>query len=372
MNRTFTYKLTTISPVHTGNGIELNKFFDYVFDKGSQRIIIPDRQEILEHIRNESKLIDDLCSLSNNYTLNDFFNRHRFLNQLKRSRIYSYSRLCRGIREQYRDGNGTVMIPGSGLKGSFRTALIRNIFYNLNELDRNQLLVKALKSRNPGDQLERELFGDPTKQIFKALIVSDVSFRQNDLVLSEVQVANKYQNGSIKEKMVNLRGGASFPMSSVVESIKPGVKSELVIKWNDFLIQNGKLKRSGSIPMDAESFHEIVNQASLALARYDLKYYEEDESNRDYNHIRSLLRELINDIESASENEMILRIGWGSGWGGLTGNLLEKDTWLDEFRRNHRMSKYPPGKAPFPKTRKVAVQRRDKSDIMGWVRLERI
>ncbi|MDK2976599.1 MAG: CRISPR-associated protein Csm5 [Candidatus Marinimicrobia bacterium] len=372
MNRTFTYKLTTISPVHTGNGIELNGIFDYVFDRNSRRIIIPDRHEILEHIRNDPKLIDDLCSLSNHYTLNDFFNRHRFLNQLKCSRVYSYHRLCRGIREQYRDGNGTVMIPGSGIKGSFRTSMIRNIFYNLNMAEQNNFLQTVLHERMPGEKLEEKLFGKPYEQLFKALIVTDVSFRQNQLALEEVQIANKVRNGSIREKMVNLKNGPSFPMSTVVEAIKPNSVSEMVMKWNDYFLQKGELKRVNDFPDDIESFHKIINKASLALAQYDLDYYEEDDSNRDYDHIRSLYRGLIQDIKNASGNEMILRVGWGSGWGSLTGHLLENNNWLDEFRRSQRMSKYQPGAAPFPKTRKITSRNRQKENFLGWIRLERI
>ncbi len=370
MNRTFVYKLTTISPVHTGNGIELNEFVDYIFDKNARCIIIPDRHEILEHISSNRKAIDDLCSLSNHYTLNDFFNNYRFLNQLKRSRVYSYYRLCRSIREQYRDGNGTVMIPGSGIKGSFRTSMIRNIFYSLDLNEQNALLKSVLRERNPGDHLERNMFGTPYEQIFKSLIVSDVSFKQNHMSLEEVQIANKGRNGDIFDKMVNLKNGHSFPMSSIVEVIKPNSVSELIVKWNDYFIQNGGLKRANEFPADVESFHKIVNKASLALAQYDLDYYEEDDSKQDYDHIRSLYRGLTQDIKNASDDEMILRVGWGSGWGGLTGNLLENGNWLDKFRQNQKMSKYSPETAPFPKTRKVTSRNKKKEDFLGWIRLE--
>jgi CRISPR/Cas system CSM-associated protein Csm5 (group 7 of RAMP superfamily) len=67
---------------------------------------------------------------------------------------------------------------------------------------------------------------------------------------------------------------------------------------------------------------------------------------------------------------MILRVGWGSGWGGLTGNLLENGNWLDKFRQNQKMSKYSPETAPFPKTRKVTSRNKKKEDFLGWIRLE--
>jgi CRISPR type III-A-associated RAMP protein Csm5 len=250
--------------------------------------------------------------------------------------------------------------------------MIRNIFYNLNMAEQNNFLQTVLHERMPGEKLEEKLFGKPYEQIFKALIVTDVSFRQNQLALEEVQIANKVRNGSIREKMVNLKNGPSFPMSTVVEAIKPNSVSEMVMKWNDYFLQKGELKRVNDFPDDIESFHKIINKASLALAQYDLDYYEEDDSNRDYDHIRSLYRGLIQDIKNASGNEMILRVGWGSGWGSLTGHLLENNNWLDEFRRSQRMSKYQPGAAPFPKTRKITSRNRQKENFLGWIRLERI
>jgi len=83
--------------------------------------------------------------------------------------------------------------------------------------------------------------------------------------------------------------------------------------------------------------------------------------------LRRFYTRLSEQIKNLPENEVIIQIAWGSGWRGMTGQLLESDDLSDDLRKKLRLAdRYL--SFPFPKSRRLTLVNGTDSS-MGWIKL---
>ncbi|MCS7054494.1 MAG: hypothetical protein NZM09_12300, partial [Ignavibacterium sp.] len=79
------------------------------------------------------------------------------------------------------------------------------------------------------------------------------------------------------------------------------------------------------------------------------------------------IEKLLETIKKLSDDEFILRLSWGSGWKGMTGDYFDQN-WLATFRRKYQLGKrdFP----IFPKTRRIVFEGEEPKYLTGWVKIK--
>jgi CRISPR-associated protein Csm5 len=267
-----------------------------------------------------------------------------------------------------KDHNDRPYVPGSSLKGAFRTALA---WTGWNEIRLPRLKRADIgRSRSwAGRPLEGKIFGkDPNHDLLRALQVSDLHGPQEP---GEGLAALKAQ--------VLTRAAAQAPV---------GLEALL-----------GEIEFRGSLTIDNTLFASWAEKLGFG----DRKHWLDELMLRVQRHTRERMQQLADWFENLepsapsaekiaafyrkmlgvelSSSQALMQIGWGAGWDGKTfWTHLQQDEFLfeqlvSEFRLDKagRRSRREPGD-PFPTSRRVAVS--GKGDAakpaapFGWVLIE--
>ena len=189
-------KLTTLTPVHIGNGITYNKGLDFI--QRDEQIGIIDEGKVLELIGREN--IRQWVSLIEEYDPDKDFKKQPLLDLLagRGFKITDLreisSRICQlknknnsssQLKEHFRSSLYGITIPGSSLKGSIRTCVLDDLidkkYYNFSVSD-----IKYEKGKTATghpkvdwkfDTVDRKVFG-PTanEKSTRFLQVGDIHF----------------------------------------------------------------------------------------------------------------------------------------------------------------------------------------------------
>jgi len=390
-----TYKLTlrTLSPVHIGTGDEWRLGFDFILRTNKQNgkeielTYIFDTDAVLE--AKETQLRPDSRG---HYPLPGSLLTEK---DLQNPALFRY--VLRGqppsekadarMKPFIKDPHDRPYIPGSSLKGAFRTALawtgwqdvkfsrleIRDFEY----LDQRKNIWRSKKS--PADKFERMLFEpanthknpdhcNPNLDLLRALQVSDLHGPQK---AGEGLMALKAQ--------VLTQGAAQSPIG--VEAL------------------TGEVTFHGSLKIDEDLFKPMAARLGFG----DRKRWLDELLPRAQKHSRARLQRLVEWFENVQPpapsaeriakfyrdlldiqlgpRQAFLQIGWGAGWDGKTfWTHLQQDELLferlvSEFHLDKagKRSKRQPGD-PFPSSRRVAMSgKKDEAKPIapfGWVLVE--
>lgn len=355
--------LTTLSPLHIGDGDELRQSFDFLVHQGRTYRLNVDA--ILAAF--SARLAPDRAG---NYPLPgslltpadldnaDFF-RYSLAGFPRSSKTDARIKSC------IKDVHDCAYIPGSSLKGALRTALAWNGWSEVNpRLDRNAIG----RSRSwAGQQLERKLFGpDPNHDLLRALQVSDLAGSPKP----------GYRLALVNAQVLTQRSAAS------------PVELEAVA---------GDTKFTGTLRVD-ESLFSAAAERELGFA--NRRHWLNELFPRVQKHSQARIRELTAWYERAEDcaavarfyrqlaaaklppNQALVQLGWGSGWDGKTlWTHLQKDAYLfeqlvTEFRLHKAGRASPPRRAgdPFPRSKRAVMKivegRPAPLAPMGWALLE--
>jgi CRISPR-associated protein Csm5 len=182
--------ITTITPLHIGDGGELRRDFDYVIkDKKTYRL---NEDEIIKaKIKQiEEKLKRGECpppgKLLNE---NDYSNPRLFryvLNNVPRS-----DKPDARLKSCIKDCFDVPYIPGSSIKGALRTALAFEGWRKKNIILKEKIDKIPRNSKFPAESLEKEIFGEnPNKDLLRSLHVSDFTPAENVNTEKIIRVVN--------------------------------------------------------------------------------------------------------------------------------------------------------------------------------------
>ncbi len=365
---TFGYRAKVLSPVHVGSGQVLSCGFEVVHD--ADRSIILDVEAAMRaypdfFARSDAGLPSPEKLLAHLEARGD----RQWMREV-RPRIQA-----REVRVQMRDGRGALLIPGSSWKGALRTAILRAVVRRSRGVVGQA--VNAL--RNPDNKaapafaargIERELRGNrdrPHFDLLRALSVTDAAFDPDSLQVAQVRVRSPAAGQKTREKEYWL----------ACEVIAPGATSQLRLGLDGFLLSHRHRQKLGlpHVDLDPTSLARVCREHALALLETEQAYFEMRSPLKE---AHDFLKALKSEIEHAPTDTLFLRLGYGIGWCGTTGELANPKERLDVLQlfeeRGCQIGRLPASAYDdednvFPKTRRYVVA--TSSPLFGWVRLDR-
>ena len=192
----YKFVFNTVGPVFIGSGQKLQKK-EYIFDKNKGRVKIIDVNKMLGFICKDKNLMRDyeklMMSSDKNDDLQSFFDDHKisekdYKNWILRECNVKGNFNGEDINTFVRDGRGEAYIPGSSLKGMFRTVILSYLIRHADEAYKNEMRARVSEDLSDEhlDEVDKEMSvkflhskltdsdrKDMVNSIMRGLIISD-------------------------------------------------------------------------------------------------------------------------------------------------------------------------------------------------------
>lgn len=324
----FRCQLTPLTPIHIGSGEELSSC-DYIIKKNQFfRISLEDFYEKLD-----LKLKKEFLELIEN---NRFISIRKFVkDNYKEEYGYLYkTTVSEDIQEKYESKIGGATkkneenllsvfefignykgkyIPGSSLKGYIRTAYIANESENLNyNIMRNskEISAKALGLNS----LEPKF--DP----FKNITITDSNILSSAITLGEVERANN-KNASlpmgiheVTKSLLGTGDNISFEFNLSIKNLSYDLSKKLI----ELSVTKGEsiIKEVKEIYMD--TLFEALRDMSNSVLKDDIQFFKATNNRKCLESCEKILEY----SKTLKDNEVLIRLGKGSGFNSKTLNLF--------------------------------------------------
>lgn len=277
------------------------------------------------------------------------------------------------LREHIKDGFAKPYLPGSSLKGAFRTALAWAQYRP--PLDPRQLGEEKRGAREADEHLERQWFVPaplaadlPHYDLLRALRVGDL-YPAGGAGLEAVAVNTYSLRG---ERLVPRQQEAAF-----LEVFPQGTHLEGEMTVEDYLFsprasELGLAAKRGLLAGLAQHGRAFAQD----LIHKEAAFY----AGRGLPLLESCYQGLRQELAGLKENQFLLQVAWGAGWRAKTvGTKLQpneikavSERWRRrdgrlELERWQRGANFP---RIFPKTRRLAEGPQGPEAPLGWVRIE--
>ena len=296
------------------------------------------------------------------------------------------------IREHIKDVFFRPFIPGSSIKGAIRTALWAESLYQDKEY--RERIKNSFKEAQKFKKFENDIFGEnPQKNIMRSLHISDGYFETDYLRLGDVRIANvcgdtiqwrdlgsrknqkNWKNLSKDQKDLGSKKNQKDwrkAKGTFIEALGEGAKAEIVFSWDEFLlsetswwpVSSGKNQKH----LPAKNFQDLktrLNSHALRISSHEKAFFKKYKCPLAVEFYRDLEKK----INGGTDDSAWLRVGWGSGWTGMTGLtesffLLDEQLKKDIYKFNHKKSE-----DIYPKTRRLLVQDDSPRLPLAWVKI---
>jgi len=385
------YRLKTLSPIHIGNGNQINNW-SYSID--NSKLQIYDFDKVVRALKdNPQRLINLTADIERNplnKNLGDFLKNYRInvepaysveiKGEIKRKKRNQNNPEYKPIWEFIKE-NGKVYIPGTEIKGAIRTALfykilkdklltdekLKNKFLReyqncLNEKNENDIKkrFKSLASKweiivfRAGFEkaFEKKInkeYSDAKKDVLKILLISDSDQKNPEDVLTIKDVIG-----------INIR---RRKFKELHELIKEEISFNTEITVSGFvkkaMIEDGIPEEQASIP---KLFIAACKEFSKKLIIEEYNYFKNNsfEEPIDKNAVLNQLNKLFH--QNKERGKIILRLGKHQGFLSTTINLLVKELDPELYSRSYKYI-VPKGYKDFPnKSRKLTID----NELLGW------
>ncbi len=358
----------TVTPVHIGSGLNLQRQIEFLAD-GNEIALVDDRKVLSiigsEHIdtwvhiiERGDNLLAYLRTRKPDLKLNDVAKR-----VLK---IHGDTGNIQFLREQMHNGTGEAMIPGSSLKGAFRTAFLNNWLKQHPRLwEKDKLgLNKKKKFEFKDNRVVENCFGkDPNHDLLRFLQVGDLHFQGS----TEAMVLDtmNYTNQGIMYKKAVRQLVEIIPAGSVAETGMQIRKTHL--RKN---LESGWIRNEPDYLKNMHSLFSEVNSHTLDLLQKEIEFWDEDRGESIVDGYLNTLESLHEKAASMDENSCLVRVGFGSGWTFMTGAWIKNEELVADSVYEEILYQARPGNKRyqnmfFPKTRKMHSD----FHLPGFVRL---
>lgn len=387
MKREITIK--TVSPLHIGSQTHELTPLEVVVSAGTCYVINESKlgAELLANNHLDSLALE-MQKQGNHFKLRDFLKDMGYLNQRFLEKIAAYQ--CKtavniipnSLRPFVRDTYGRSFIPGSSLKGVFRTAVIYAHLKRLKQSDpagferlvinqvkrklaefndtehwkRNKPWFKNQFKSKMAAQIETEVmqkFNLPMpastrnrrltnqhKDFMRVIKISDSApLAKDSLQLEEVQVLSLTEKNEVYHKT-----------SIFVEVVPVGTELKFNVTLDNNLLSDFIGENKNVLFKDLDEVISMVEAFAHDLWAYEQRFW--------------------NNVSGASElkdfysqQSAACRVGWGSGLAG-TGLLM---LLPEDLRKEIRDDLYQPrGSFEFPKSRRVVIKNGIPKLPLGW------
>ncbi len=366
--------IEVLTPVHIGSGVKLANKIDFKISEDKQRLAIINQSDLIKYLEENPDEIENFLS-----------NKLEKLKKTPDGKTYNINGNYVGEIYQFeRDGNGKPYVPGSSIKGAIRTAILVKLFSDLSQEEREKILNEAKDLRKgenwASEPIVNEIFGsDSNYNLMRTLQVNDAYSRVDvdleHLHLMSLKSENEYGWKKMgKDKKTNqpfpLQTDPKYSTSIFVEALSIGTKDYFSMNLDNFLLDNQLAKnelkfKEGAINA-VRNLTSIINLYSIEKLKSEKQFFEKLTTPKKLNLVIKEIDNLIKKIENLSKDEFIMRISWGSGWKGMTGDYLDNN-WLNIFRQKYRLGRQ---NLPFPKTRRIVFEENEPKYLTGWIKVK--
>ncbi len=377
----WTAHIELLSPLHIGTGTDLLEGVDWIHHEG--HVYVANQEAVLEAVfdRGGTRGQEDaaIARIVAGMTLSDLVDAGYLTGEDFRpdSPLFRYrlpgTPAMNQIAEQIKDVYGRPYLPGSSLKGAWRTVLAVG-GATLHKLRFDRLGRSRSWAAQP---VERALLGrNPNYDLLRALQVSDSGPVSPDLV-SLMQV-NIYPTARPEgfSKPFGSGQGRQRGLDVDVEALRPGTTFQVPIKVEGFLFSD-QAERELQFGQRRGWLLNLAQWARVAAGRRIAEEMAFFQQRADGRAALGFYSRLAQAREGLGKDECLLQVGWGGGWLSKTfGRLLQEDAVAFEgLVREYRMTKERgrrPGD-PFPRSRHLVREQGQPAVPLGWlkVRLER-
>ena len=290
------------------------------------------------------------------------------------------------IHAHVRDGMANPIIPGSSLKGALRTAIVRKLAMGKYRPSLDKAVSDLCDPGKKGptkkkeadkDLLNKILGKEPNTNLMRLLTVGDFTFSPQDIGLQSVRVSRL--DSPTGKQLTPKKNKSGKPMSAiVVEKISANSIGCAMISFDDYLATACNTERRYLDTKEKLDLPWLI-AACQALSDHTIKTeldFFKDKTGSPAEELfafYSSLKQVLDTLEK--DKEAIIQMAWGSGWRGMTGQLVETEQ-LDTSSGNIIREKLELASKylgfPFPKSRKAALpedNHNGKILPMGWVKL---
>jgi len=363
------FEIEILTPVHIGAGDAYIEGYD--FKKHGDGLVFVDQalfyrqffalpantQRALEKALNSGKIIDIVVD---NAAFRDAV-RYRV----------SAPKDVREVKKQIREASGLPLLPGSSLKGSLMTAIVADIARRKKAtIDRevqNLLLAERADDKLHIERADDKLLADflgatPNVSLGRLLRVGDVVFTHAETRPVWCRTVRLDQNNRLSRK----------DFINGVEALMPGGKGIGSLSF-DTRLRRWAVEEHGfteSFNMTADDLWKALAERSQALLQAEIEFLERYEGDWQQDLLAWAHRLLQRQQQG---DELLLPVGWGIGWRGMTGMLLERNLHGPDGRRLREALRLATRHLnfPFPKSRRLALVDQH-AQPLGWVALRRL
>ncbi len=365
-------KLTTLTPVHVGNGDKLLRDFDFVVDR--EKVGFLDLEKIVSII--EVERLPQLTSEIENKSVISYlkrtipnFNLENICSRITKNKAGNSK--CNELKRHYFTSLFDTSIPGSSLKGSIKTAMWETIATKEKQSNWIESDYKNKYGKFNSDIIDKRIFGstanDKTTRFLK---IGDIYFSGVITEVYEIGILNAgRREWFFKENQ-----------SFLAECLPSGITANFSFKIDDLLLNKNlqyhphKWKGLSTSFFESRiSFCLMLNNYTNRQLGYELEELEEEGfgEHEAGELMLNRLQELKADCEEAIKRKMpvaIVRVGGNSGWNFTTGGWVKSSPLSDSAYINLRkvVQKKEYNMDLWPKTRKLTH-----SGIpLGFVKIE--
>lgn len=374
IHSTYHCELKILSPLHIGSGKKLNRGLDFLL-QDSKVLILNIEKLMKEAVQRGSKALDSLTLAIEENDLQGWLKTEGVaVHDVAKSSYTVSDSHIREIAAHIYSGTGIPLIPGTSIKGAFRTALL----FSLDKDDGHDLVENVLKKLLEHNKINLKfadseiiskfLGKDPKFNIMRSLLVGDFHKVSGSMSLPLTYV---YKLGNNKKLIRKKTHNNNYDMKIFPESLQTGSKALGQIAFDNFLADNA-VGRAG--------FETFTKKLSLTWLLEALKlktkntldyeiYYLTKHVGKEQKLLKmiSFYEQLRSSFEKLQDNQAIFQMAWGSGWRGMTGPLLEEQDLTSQVRKKFKLADKHTV-FPFPKSRKVAITS-EGARPFGWTKI---
>ncbi len=351
----YTLNMMTLSPLHVGSGRDLLRDYDYVVHRG--RTWRVDEDALFDAAMGDADFDAALIGRPAVELLQD--DDYRPGSDFFRYVVKGMPRSQREgaqLSEQIKDAFNRPYLPGSSLKGAFRTAVFDwALAQNPRALDTDRLK----QSRNwVAQPIERSVLGrDPNHDLLRALHVADSAPLDPDdaLTIENAQVVTGKKTGSPVElealrPEVRLRTTVKIDLALFTDQAEQELRMGDKLSWLRDLM--GLCRARVTPILAAEQAWFARNYPGSPVAAF-------------YSQLHQLVKEM-------RDERCLLQVGWGGGWHSKTVGPRLSERQKEDVIRSYRLARGRRGRGdPFPSSRRVALDRQGQPVApFGWLLIE--
>ncbi len=352
----YNLEITTLSPLHIGSGDTLEREFDYAVHGQQTWVIDQDALSELVYSRSsqEFQRLLEAVPPAQFLTPADFRPDSPLFRYVMRGTPRAAA-TGSAIQAQIKNPFDQPYLPGSSLKGAFRTLVFRHAFATSGK--KLQPATLGNNRKYAGQELEQELLGrDPNHDLLRALHLADSDpVAPDNLLVLNAQVFNERS--------------AAAPIA--LEAIRSDATFHTTLTLDDYLFNDPQAAQGLRLGNKREwltTLPALANDQAQARLKQELQFYK----TRPRSRVAGFYRQLLGLVPELGSDRFLLQLGWGGGWDNKTLAYLVGPAEREALIGRYRLAIGTRQKGdPFPKSRR-AVARQVEEDVQpiapfGWL-----